>query len=122
MRCQASVELLLLLGILSVIFAISFSYYVGYGIYQASVSTGGDYRSVCKQIAGEIDSALRIGPDYERSFYLPYGDYNATLQNYEIVVNYPSGMAVCYTYVNITRNLTIGKNTVIYNGTGFYLE
>lgn len=119
---QASVEFLLLLSLLSLIFVISVSYFLGYGAATNSYLAEEEYRSICKQISDEIEYALSTGPFYERSFYLPQGDYNATVGNYEVLIAYSTGSVACYTFTNASAELTIGKNTIIYNETGVFFE
>lgn len=122
MKAQASVEFLLIIALLSVIFAIATVYFYDYQYSSGVTASQETYREVCYQISDEVDNALSMGAYYERSFYLPPGNYNVSLQNYEIQVNYPNGEVVCYTHVNNTKNLVIGKNTIIYNETGFYFN
>jgi hypothetical protein len=122
MRGQASVEFLLILGIISVIFAIIVSYFAGYSLYSSNFLSEEGYRSICRQVSDEVEGALASGPDYERVFYLPQGNYNVSLYDREIRVNYSAGMVLCPTSINASKNLSIGKNTIIYNETGIYFR
>jgi uncharacterized protein (UPF0333 family) len=122
MKAQASAEFLLIIALLSVIFAIAAGYFLGYNFTREVSSTQENYRAICSQVSLEIDYALSSGPDYERTFYLPKGNYNVSIKNYEIGVIYPGASVVCYTQINNTESLVIGKNTVIYNETGFYFR
>ena len=119
---QASVEFLMLLSLLSLIFVISVSYFLGYSVATNSYLAEENYRSICRQVSDEIEYALSSGPRYERSFYLPQGDYNASIGNYEVSVRHGSGTVVCYTFTNASADLSIGKNTIIYNETGIWFE
>jgi len=122
MKAQASVEFLLLLAILSVIFALSVNYYLSYSLRSDLFLQEEGYKSICSQVNEEIKSALYAGAYYKREFYLPDGVYNASMQNYEIKIGYSGGAVSCNTYVNNTQNLSIGKNTIIYNETGLYIQ
>jgi uncharacterized protein (UPF0333 family) len=122
MRAQASVEFLLIIAILSVIFAIAASYYLGYSFRLEASSSQEVYKAICRQVSAEIDYALSAGPVYGRSFYLPQGNYNVSIKDYEIIVTSPGAAVVCYTHINNTKNLVIGKNMIIYNETGIYFS
>jgi uncharacterized protein (UPF0333 family) len=120
MKGQASVEFLLIFSLLAVIFVIALSYYLNYGLSSNAYLSEENYHSICLQVENEIDSALSAGPYYERDFYIEQGPYNVSVSGYEIKVNYSSGAVSCRALVNVSKNLSIGKNTIIYNGTGFY--
>jgi len=122
MKGQSSVEFILILSLLSVIFAITVSYFANYSLYSNNYLSEESYRLICAQVKDELDAAFSSGPDYERAFYLPAGNYNASIYDREIKVSYSGGAVSCYTYANITKFLSIGKNTVIYNETGLFVR
>jgi uncharacterized protein (UPF0333 family) len=121
LKAQAAVEFLILLGVLSVVFAISVNYYIGYSLRSDGFIQEQTYQLLCSQISNEIDKALLFGPRYERDFYLPAGNYSVKIENYETKITYFRGQVVCYNRANITKDLTIGKNTIIYDGTDVYV-
>jgi len=122
MRGQASVEFLMLISLLTLIFAISVNYFLGYGVNTSTYLSEANYQSICRQVSEEINYALSYGPDYERSFYLPQGSYEVLAEGYEISVRHSQGVVNCYSNANATGNLSIGKNTIVYNGTGLYFK
>jgi len=120
MKGQASVEFLLIFGMLAVIFAIAVSYYLNYSLSSNAFLSEDTYQSICLQVETEIDCALSAGPYYERDFYLEQGPYNVSISGYDISVAYSGGTVSCRTVVNASKGLSIGKNTIIYNEMGFY--
>jgi uncharacterized protein (UPF0333 family) len=120
MKGQASVEFLLIFAIIAVVFALSVNYFINYSLNANTFLSEENYRSICLQIKTEIDCALLAGPYYERDFYLEQGPYNATISGYDIIIAYSEGIVSCKTLVNASKNLSIGKNTLIYNETGVY--
>jgi uncharacterized protein (UPF0333 family) len=122
MKGQASVEFLLIIALLAVIFSISVSYFINYSLNSNTYQSEENYHSICLQVKNEIDCALSAGPYYERDFYLEQGPYNASISGYEIQVTYSGGIVSCQTLVNASKNLSIGKNTILYNETGVYFR
>jgi hypothetical protein len=121
MKCQASVEFLILLGVLTLIFAVLINYSGGYLFYSDNLKIENQYKDICSQVKDEIENALEMGPFYNRTFYLPTGNYNVSISNYEIKIIYNSGETTCFIPVNLSTNLNNGKNTIIYNETGLFI-
>jgi predicted membrane protein len=119
---QASAEFLILFGILSLIFSIIFVYNYGYQFYSEKMKIEEEYKDLCNKIKFEIQTALEIGPNYNRSFYLPSGTYTASINGYDVEINYSYGKVICYIPINLTAQLIQGKNTIIYNGSGLFIE
>ena len=119
---QASAEFLILLGILSLIFVIIFASSQGYQFYSEKLNTQQDYQDLCQKIKFEIETALEIGPFYNRTFYLSPGTYIPSISNYEISIVYSYGKVSCFIPANVTGNLTQGKNTIIYNESGLFIK
>jgi len=122
MKGQSSIEFLILIGILSLIFAILINYPGGYLFYSDKLKIEKEYKDICIQIENEIENALEMGPFYNRTFYLPSGNYNASISNYEIKVSYSDGEKICYIPVNISANLNKGENRIIYNKSGVFIN
>lgn len=121
MKAQASVEFLILFGVLSLIFAVLINYSGGYLFYSDNLKVKTHYEDICSQVKQEIENALEMGPFYDRTFYLPTGNYNISISNYEIKIVYSSGEKTCYIPVDLSANLNNGKNTIIYNETGLFI-
>ena len=119
---QASTEFMILLGVLSLIFAIIFASSEGYQYYSDKLRAEQNYQNICDDIKFEIETALEMGPIYNRTFYLPQGSYTASISNYEVVVVYDYGEAVCYVPANVKGNPIQGKNIIYYNETGLYIN
>ncbi len=122
MKAQASVEFLILLGILSLIFAVLINYSGGYQFYSANLKIEQQYKNICNQVKLEIENALETGPFYNRTFYLPDGNYNVSVESYEIKVVYSNGVKTCFIPVNLSANLNKGGNTIIYNESGVFIN
>lgn len=122
MKAQASVEFLLLVGILTLIFVILVNYSGGYQFQSSTLRLQEHYTEICNQIKNEITYALAIGPYYEREFYLPSGTYNAAIVEYTILIEYSNGEVDCFSPVNLTEELNIGRNVLIYNESGIFFE
>ncbi len=118
MKAQASVEFLVLVGILGIIFVIIFSSSGGYYFYSEKLKVEEKYDNICTTVKLEIETALEIGPYYNRTFYLDSGDHTVLIQNYEITVRKDNLVKICYIPINISANLNNGENTIIYNETG----
>lgn len=118
MKAQASVEFLVLVGILSLIFVVIFSYSGGYYFYSEKLKVEEKYENICDTVKLEIETALEAGPYYNRTFYLEPGDHAVSIQNYEVVVGKDNLVKICYIPINISANLNNGENTIIYNETG----
>ncbi|RLI99378.1 MAG: hypothetical protein DRP06_03580 [Candidatus Aenigmatarchaeota archaeon] len=118
MKAQASVEFLVLVGILSLIFVIIFSSSGGYYFYSEKMKVEEKYNNICSTVKLEIETALEIGPYYNRTFYLDSGDHTVSIQNYEVVVKKDDLIKICHIPINISANLNNGENTIIYNETG----
>ena len=121
MKSQSSIEFLILLGILSLIFSILINYPGGYLFYSDKLKIENQYKDICNQVKEEIENALEIGPFYNRTFYLPPGNYNVSINNYEIKVVYSNGEKICFIPANVSSNLKKGKNTIIYNESGLFI-
>jgi hypothetical protein len=119
---QVSAEFLVLFSILSIIFVIFFASSQGYQFYSENLKIKKEHKDICNQIKFEIETALEVGPTYNRSFYLPQGGYSASILNRDIVISYSGGEIVCSIPVNVSANLIQGKNTIIYNETGFFIK
>ncbi len=122
MKCQASVEFLILLGVLTLIFSILINYSGGYLFYSDNLKVEKKYKDICSQVKDEIENALEMGPFYNRTFYLPAGDYNISISKYEIKIIYSGGETICYIPVNLSTDLNKGGNTIIYNETGLFIR
>lgn len=122
MKAQASIEFLILLGVLTLIFAILINYSGGYLFYSDNLKVEQQHKDICNQVKDEIENALEIGYFYNRTFYLPSGDYNVSINNYEIRVAYSSGETICFIPVNLSANINKGENTIIYNETGLFIN
>ena len=120
MKCQASVEFLILFGVLTLIFAVLINYSGGYLFYSDNLKVETHYEDICSQVKQEIENALEMGPFYNRTFYLPTGNYNISISNYEIKIVYGGGEKTCYIPVDLSANLNNGKNTIIYNESGLF--
>jgi len=120
MKAQASVEFLVLVGILGLIFVVIFSYSGEYYFYSEKLKVEEKYDNVCNTVKLEIETALEIGPYYSRTFYLEPGTHTVSIQNYEIIVSKDNLVKICYIPINISANLNNGENTIIYNETGIY--
>ncbi|MCK4730058.1 MAG: hypothetical protein KAT28_01960 [Candidatus Aenigmarchaeota archaeon] len=118
MKAQASVEFLVLVGILSLIFVIIFGYSGGYYFYSEKLKVEETYENICDTVKLEIETALEVGPYYSRTFYLEPGDHAVSIQNYEVIVSKDNLIKICYIPINISANLNNGENTIIYNETG----
>lgn len=119
---QASAEFLILLGVLSLIFVVIFASSQGYQFYSDKLRIEQKYRNICDKIKSEIETALEIGPIYNRTFYLPSGTYIAKISNYEIEISSPLGTIICRIPVNLNVTLSQGKNTIIYNESGIFIK
>jgi len=121
MKFQSSIEFLILLGILSLIFSVLINYPGGYLFYSDKLKIENQYKDICNQVKEEIENALEIGSFYNRTFYLPPGNYNVSISNYEIKVVYSGGEKICFIPTNISSNLKEGKNIIIYNESGLFI-
>ncbi len=119
---QASAEFMVLLGFLSLVFVIIFASSQGYQFYSDKLEAQQEYKEICNDIKFEIETALEMEPVYNRTFYLPEGTYNASISNYEISVEYSYGEVSCYIPANVSGEPIQGKNTILYNETGLYLN
>jgi len=118
---QVSGEFLILLGIVCLIFSIIFVHSYKYQFYAEKIKIEEEHKNLCNKIKSEIETALEVGPIYNRSFYLPSGTYNASIRGYEVEINYSYGKVICHVPVNITAQLSQGKNTIIYNASGLFI-
>ena len=120
---QASVEFLILVGILMIIFAILFNYEGGNQFYSFELEIKNNLDNICNSVKNEIESAAEFGPVYNRTFYLPNGNYNITISGYTITVAENRYLVSCYIPVkNINGTLRTGKNILIYNESGIFIN
>jgi hypothetical protein len=121
LRGQAAVEFLILLSVAMVLFAIAVNYYAGYYLQSSGFQAERQYGLICRQISDEARNALLMGDYYERDFYLPLGDYSASVFGWSARVEYSGGEVYCPMPANLEdKTLNNGKNTIIYNASGLF--
>jgi hypothetical protein len=125
MKAQASVEFLVFLSFLIVVFLVSVFNQLHLSREVTSIKSDEELKTLCGRIKFEIDSAVNLGDTYKRNFYLnaPYGNENITItiKSYYVFIDAYSKSLSCNIITNnITGAIKIGwnlienKNGVIY--------
>jgi hypothetical protein len=118
MKGQVSVEFLILISLLLVVLTIFVFSDITMRQKLTSVRIEKEVRELCNKIAFEINSAVKAGNGYERSFYIQsnlfgVSDFSISVEPYSLFINFDTSSSVCSTVTeNITGEIKKGWNLI----------
>jgi len=118
MKGQASVEFMVLIGVLMVILAVFLWSNMSLQSRLLGIKTKVEAQELCDKIAFEVNTAVRSGDGYKRGFYVEknffgVSDFDISVGNYAVFVDWKQGSVVSSIITkNITGTMTKGFNTI----------
>jgi uncharacterized protein (UPF0333 family) len=127
MNAQVSVEFLILVSVLLLIFLVIFFYSSNFQTETISTKIYNDAKKIADDVATEINLAAKVGDGYRRKFYVPtniFGlDFNLTARGYFLILEFKNGYVLAPIVVeNISGNISKGWNIINNTGGFIYVE
>jgi len=111
MKGQVSAEFMIFISILIVIVSILIWSNLSIRYEMIGIKSNVEAQQLCDKIAFEVNSAIRAGDGYKRTFYIEdtlYGvsDFEIFIEEYAVYIDWDSNSVVCNI---ITKNITSGS-------------
>ena len=118
MKGQMTIEFMVLLSVLIVMFTLFIFGEMSLRDRSLNVKAGEEIEKLCERVAFEINAAVRFGDSYTRSFYLEetlfgVSDFDIVVSDYAVFVDWDHGSKACVISTkNITGEIKTGWNSI----------
>ena len=118
MKGQISVEFLVLISILIVMFTVFIFSEQSLRQRMFYIKSSEEMKNLCENIAFEINSAVKLGDTYKRNFYieeciLGVSDFQISIETYSVFIDWNGKSTACTIATkNITGEIEKGWNSI----------